>query len=322
MDYLIVLSLPALAILYDVLFGERPLLTHPVMAYGRIISMFDAHFTGGTSKWRSRAYGLLLLLSLVFAVVVPLVFLRVIGNLFSENLIVESMMFLLMLYLLKTSFSMSHMVHEARAVNNLVKERDLEGARKRASYIVSRDTGDLDYKEILSADLECVSESFVDGIFSPMFYFSFFGIYGCQLYRAVNTADSRIGYRNDRYVDFGFLSAKLDDMLNYIPSRTSILVILLAGLLMRLDVKRGWRTYRRYGKITQSPNAGQTMSIYSGLLGVRLEKRGHYIIGEEYEEPNFGHIEKGISLYVLSTIMTIVIATLIIMSSMLPITLI
>ncbi|HOP09188.1 MAG TPA: cobalamin biosynthesis protein [Candidatus Methanofastidiosa archaeon] len=318
MDEIVLFFIPALALLYDMLIGERPLYLHPVMAYGKVISLFDKHFGEGHSKNISRLYGLALLSVLGLLSALPVLALGLIFKNYGTDPIVYVLTMIMSIYLLKTSFSMRHMVHEAREVCRYVKDRDIDGARHRVSYIVSRNTENLGFEDILSADVECVSESFVDSIFSPMFYFLLFGLYGCQFYRAMNSADSRVGYMTERYRDFGLIPARFDDLLNFIPARLAVIVTLVSGMLLRQDVRGGWRTYRKYANATQSPNAGQTMATYSGLLRVRLHKPGHYDIGNEFESPRPQDVEKAIDIYVLSTFISIVLVILAFMTPLLP----
>jgi len=318
MDAIIVLSMPALAMFYDLFIGERPVSIHPVIYYGRYISFFDKRYREDASKWASRAYGILLLLSLAIASIVPLLILRFALEELEKNILAYLLISIMALYFLKTSFSLKHMVHEARAVNEYVRKEDLDGARGRVSYIVSRKTDELSFENIISANIECVSESFVDSIMSPIFYLSIFGLYGSQFYRAMNSADSRVGYKNERYKDFGLIPAKFDDILNFIPSRLSIPITLLSGWILGHDVKRGWKTYRKYSNCTESPNAGITMSLYSGLIGARLHKEGNYTIGEEFDHPRMEQVEDTVNIYVLSTFITIIIVTIIFMTSLMP----
>ncbi|MBN1785389.1 MAG: cobalamin biosynthesis protein [Candidatus Methanofastidiosa archaeon] len=295
------LLIPPLSLLYDLTIGERPLAIHPVMAYGRVITFYDKHLELGLGRFRLRAYGLALILSLAFVAVMPILALKGLGILMGDQVASLIISVPICVFILKASFSLNHMIKEARAVKGLVDGHDLEGARKKVSHIVSRDTSDLSFEEIISADVECISESIADSIVSPLFYFMCFGLYGCQIYRAVNSADSRVGYRTERYMDFGYVPAKLDDLLNFVPSRIAVILTLISGSILGHDARRGWRSYRKYGGVTESPNAGQTMSVYAGMLGIQLHKKGHYTIGDPTYALGVGHIEQAIRIYALST---------------------
>jgi len=322
MNNVIILAVPAMALFYDIIIGERPLFLHPVLLYGKVISFFDERIDHDNSKNYCRFCGLALIIVLGIISILPILLIKIISARIGNNTISLIMVILFSVYLLKTSFSMRHMVHEAREINRYVKTKDLDGARRKVSYIVSRDTDNLSFDEISSANLECVSESFVDGISSPLFYFSLFGLYGCQFYRAMNSADSRIGYLTGRYRHFGQIPARFDDVLNFLPARISVMIIFLSGAILRLDVKRGWKNYRKYANVTKSPNAGQTMSAYSGLLGVKLKKEGHYNIGEDFEYPGPDDVEKALKIYVLSTFISVFLVTIALMTTLMPIVMI
>ena len=162
-------------------------------------------------------------------------------------------------------------------------------ARYELRSLVSRDAAALDQSLASAAAIESVAENTTDSYIGPWLAFALLGLPGAFAFRAVNTLDSMIGYRG-RYEYLGKASARLDDAMNLIPARISAAMMLAAGALCRLPAGRGWRWALTGRRLTASPNAGWTIGAMSGLLGVALEKSGHYRIGEGLREPGPGHI--------------------------------
>lgn len=160
---------------------------------------------------------------------------------------------------------------ETRAVILALENGDLAEARRALSFIVGRDTGGLDRREILRAVHETIAESLSDGIVAPLLYFGLAGPAGMAAYKAVNTLDSMAGYRNAAYRDFGWAPARLDDLANLVPARlTALLIVAAAAMSPRLDARRAWRAVRRDARSQPSPNAGYPEAALAGALGVRL----------------------------------------------------
>ena len=166
--------------------------------------------------------------------------------------------------------------------------------------------------------VECIGESIVDGVVSPLFYAVLGGAYGCLGYRAINTADSRIGYRSERYLHFGMPAARLDDVLNYIPARLAVIETILAAVLLRMDVKRGVAIWRRDRGATSSPNAGHTMALYAGILGVRLTKEGHYALGDPKERLSPEHVDRARRLMNATSVLHAALCSIVIAAVPLP----
>ncbi|BBE42578.1 cobalamin biosynthesis protein [Conexivisphaera calida] len=168
--------------------------------------------------------------------------------------------------------------HVEDARRHLV-DGDLEGARSAAQGLVRRDLGRADAGHVSSAALESLFESLVDGITSPLFYYAFLGPLGALVQRLANTMDGAVGFRDERYSEIGWFSAKVDTALNYIPARLTALLEIAACALRRGDAARALKVYSRYRKATESVNAGHPLSAAAGCLGVRLEKEGSYSVG-------------------------------------------
>lgn len=166
-------------------------------------------------------------------------------------------------------------------------EKDIGRARKAVSMIVGRDTGGLDEAGVTRAAVETVAENASDGVVAPLFYIMLGGAtLGC-LYKAANTLDSMVGYRNERYIDFGRFAAKLDDVLNFIPSRLCALLMIGAARLCRMDAKNALRVWKRDRFKHASPNSAQTEAVMAGALRVRLAGNAYYF-GRLYEKPYIG----------------------------------
>ncbi|MBQ10718.1 MAG: cobalamin biosynthesis protein CobD [Planctomyces sp.] len=182
--------------------------------------------------------------------------------------------------ILKTTFSVKMLHHAATKVRDLLVSGDTAGFRAQMSWLVSRDASQMTPDQAAAATVESVSENIADSIIGPWLAFALFGLPGAVAYRAINTLDSMIGYHG-RYEYLGKASAKLDDLVNLIPSRLAGFLLVLASLVLPgQKASSAWRRmWRDHGK-TESPNAGWTMSGMAGALGVELEKTDHYRLGD------------------------------------------
>lgn len=176
---------------------------------------------------------------------------------------------------------------ESMKVYQKLKENDLEGARKELSYLVGRDTMELDEREVAKADVETIAENTADGVIAPMLYIALGGIPFGLTYKAINTLDSMVGYRNAEFKYIGFASAKLDDIFNYIPSRLAAGLMIAASAILRLDWKEALRIFKRDRYNHLSPNSAQTESVAAGALGIRLGGT-HTYFGKPVEKPTIG----------------------------------
>ena len=197
--------------------------------------------------------------------------------------------------LLKTTFAVRGLAQAAEATGRAMESERLEQARDSLRSLVSRDARALAPPLVAAAAVESVAENTTDSYIGPWLVFALFGLPGAFAYRALNTLDSMVGYRG-RYEYLGKASAKVDDLVNLIPARISAGLILLAGTVKGLSVKRGWSVMISAKRLTASPNAGWTIGAMSGLLGVVLEKPGHYRIGEGCREPDASDIGASVRL--------------------------
>jgi adenosylcobinamide-phosphate synthase len=180
--------------------------------------------------------------------------------------------------------------------------------------IVRRNTDDLDEQHILSATIECVSESTVDGITGPIFYYSLLGPGGAFAYRTINTLDSMVGYKDDYYKNIGWMSARLDTISNYIPARITAFLMVVSAKMLGADWKNSLQMLHRDHDKTFSPNAGYPMATMAGALRVRLEKIGHYALGDGQELATLEKCKTAISIMKLTMLLFCLVFSVPVMS--------
>ena len=176
---------------------------------------------------------------------------------------------------------------ESMKVYSQLKKGNIEGARKAVSMIVGRDTERLDEDGIIKAAVETVAENTSDGVIAPLIYIFIGGAPLGALYKAVNTMDSMLGYKNEKYLYFGKIPAKMDDVFNFIPARVTAMFMVCASFLAGLDGKNAWRIYLRDRRKHASPNAAQTESVCAGALRIRLAGDAVYF-GKVYKKEFIG----------------------------------
>ena len=179
------------------------------------------------------------------------------------------------------------LVQESTNVYKELKKPDLPGARKAVSRIVGRDTAELTAEGVTKAAVETVAENASDGVIAPLLYMLIGGVPLALTYKAINTMDSMLGYKNEKYLYFGRIPAKLDDAANYLPSRLAALLWVAAAAFTRNDAKGAWEIWRRDRRNHASPNSAQTESACAGALGVQLAGPAYYF-GEYYAKPTIG----------------------------------
>jgi len=213
---------------------------------------------------------------------------------------------------LTTMLSLRDLVRAARRVQAALRGGDLEGARTAVGRdLVSRPTARLGAGQVAAATIESVAENLTDSVLAPVAFYLAFGLPGAFAYRAVNTADSMIGYRHGTLEHFGKGAARLDDALNFIPARLAALAIVGAAALAGADVGRAWRTMLDHHARTASPNAGWTMAAMAGALGVQLEKPQHYILGQGLQ-PTVEDISTAVRIVVIAAVVAMVTMALLV----------
>lgn len=176
---------------------------------------------------------------------------------------------------------------ESENVRRELEKKDLPEARKAVSRIVGRDTQSLTEEGVTKAAVETVAENFSDGVAAPLFYMLLGGAPLAMVYKSINTMDSMVGYRNERYLYFGRAAAKLDDAANFLPSRLAALLWMAGAALAGFDGKNAWRIWRRDRHNHASPNSAQTEAACAGALGIRLAGPASYF-GKRYDKPYIG----------------------------------
>ena len=301
-DWYINAGVLLLALALDIALPELPNAIHPVVWMGKAISALERLAAGLGNT-------MLFLVGVFMAVSVPVLFggvvwlaaigLREIGDI--PYLIGCAI-------LLKTTFAVRGLGRAARDTQRSIESADISDARQSLRSLVSRDAAALSEPLVAAAAIESVSENTTDSFIAPWIAFALLGLPGAFAYRAVNTLDSMIGYRG-KYEYLGKASARIDDVLNLMPARIATGLLLLAGLVTAgCSARRGLRTALREHRITASPNAGWTIAAAAGLLGVALEKSGHYCIGSEYDEPVASDIGKAARLMYVVAALGVVVA--------------
>lgn len=303
----------------DMVFGELPAKIHPVVIMGSIINFFKNIFI----KIKNKVSGLLVVV-FVFAVISIILYLIYLISSFNVILL-----FVIFTILLSSTHSVKMLLQTAVDVKNDLNE-SIDKARKSVSYLVSRNTDELTESFIVSAVIESLTENITDSYIAPVFYFFIFAmiilinpINNClyylllipMIYRASNTMDAMLGYKTDELRDIGFVPAKLDDILNYIPARISGLFVVISAYLLNLDGKNSFKVMMRDARKCPSPNSGYTMAPTAGALNIQLIKKDTYILGDDNKVIIADDISKAVKLskltIILFTIIMIILFTLI-----------
>jgi adenosylcobinamide-phosphate synthase len=259
-----------LAWFLDLLIGDPAWLPHPVVGYGKMISFGEHRLNKGTHRKLKGALMAIVLISMVFAVAY-----------FGLSILPPSGRVGVDLILIFYCLAGTTLIREVRQVF-LALDRSLDEGRKQVARIVGRDTSELSAQEVRTAALETLAENLSDGVIAPLFWFAILGIPGMLAYKMVNTLDSMIGYKTDRYRDFGCWAAHIDDIANYIPARLTALLMIVAAGKPRLT-GFVWRNGRNHA----SPNSGYPEAALAGILNCRFGGP-HYYFGQLFDKPFIG----------------------------------
>lgn len=300
-----------LAVAIDVLFGEPPAPAHPVVWIGKLINFFKK----AAPKTHRKFYGMVMALCCVlFASLLGYAVLYVA----SLSRIPAALGLLLEAYFLKSTFAIRCLLSPAREIYKALKENRLEKVREMLPIYVSRDTSKLTKTQMSSAVVESVSENYVDGILSPLFYYVLFGNLGlvtAYAFKAISTLDSMVGYKTEPYRELGYFSAKADDVLNWIPARLSVLFIFIAAFILslfpekgRINPLNGIKTAFEDRDKSPSPNSGYPMASVAGALGVKLEKPNCYVLGASYPSAEVKDIKKVSQLIAIASGLSVAVA--------------
>lgn len=298
--------------LLDCLLGDPEKMPHPVVWMGRAISRLE--------KWLRRRFPQTpegeLRAGMVLAVVLPLGTLLISGGLCWIFWWIHPMLGLaLQAFWCWQALAMRCLAKESRNVYRCLKDQGLEAGRKAVSRIVGRDTAQLSEQGVIKAAVETVAENFSDGVIAPLLYMLIGGAPLALTYKAINTMDSMVGYKNEKYLYFGRAAAKLDDVANYVPSRIGALLWILASPLAGGNMKNAWKIWRRDRRNHASPNSAQTESACAGSLGIQLAGPASYF-GKMVDKPTIGDSEREVQredilrvnkMMILSSVVALVI---------------
>lgn len=261
----------------DLIFGDPSRLPHPIVWFGKAIAFFEHRLNKGSHR---KLKGALVAIGLISFVFVATSFL-----ISSFSFLIPHFSFLISALLIFFCLAGTTLIREVREVF-LAVDRSLEEGRKQVARIVGRDTTELSAQEVRTAALETLAENLSDGVIAPLFWFAILGVPGMLAYKMINTLDSMIGYKTERYRDFGCWAAHIDDVANYIPARLTALLMAIAsprkGLLRFI-----WRNGRRHA----SPNSGYPEAALAGILNCRFGGP-HYYFGQLFPKPYIGENER------------------------------
>lgn len=271
-----------IAYLLDLILGDPYWFPHPVRFIGKYITFIENKIYSLKNK---KVWGGVLAFIVILSTVVLSYYIAKISE-------------FLEIFFLYTTLATKSLGAEGIKVYKILKSGDLQKAQKELSYLVSRDTGEMDEIQVVRSTMETIAENSVDGIIAPMFYAflgSFILIDGVSMalplamgYKAVNTLDSMVGYKNDKYIDFGMVSAKVDDFFNFIPARLSGLIIIpIATFLLGMGIKKPLKIFFRDRKNHSSPNSGHPEAVFAGAIGVQFGGKTKYF-GKYFEKPTIG----------------------------------
>jgi adenosylcobinamide-phosphate synthase len=253
----------------DLIFGDPARLPHPIVWFGKAIAFFEHRLNKSSHRKLKGALTALFLIAATYAI----------------GLIINYQLSVINCLVVFFCLAGTTLIREVREVF-LAVDRSLEEGRKQVARIVGRDTSELSAQEIRTAALETLAENLSDGVIAPLFWFAVFGVPGMLTYKMINTLDSMIGYKTERYKDFGCWAAHIDDIANYIPARLTALLMAIAspkkGLLRFI-----WRNGRRHA----SPNSGYPEAALAGILNCRFGGP-HYYFGQLFPKPYIGENER------------------------------
>ena len=264
----------------DLLLGDPRWLPHPVKLIGRFAATLEAPLRRHIPNVRVAGIAA----AAIVLVLTGLIAFALVRCAAALHPVAGDVVSILLLY---TAFAARDLAQHAHAVHRALTSNDLPEARRRVGMIVGRDTARLDEREVVRATVESVAESLVDGVTAPLFFAVLGGPVAAMLYKAVNTLDSTFGHKDERYIQFGWASARLDDVANYLPARLTAPLVAVAAALFGHNPLHSLRIWLRDGRKHASPNAGLAEAAVAGALGVQLGGLNYYD-GEPSEQPRMG----------------------------------
>lgn len=268
----------------DLLFGDPHWLPHPICLIGNLIGFLEKNLRRIFAFSNAALFfggALMVILVLFLSYFIPYLILA------EASKISVWLAFALETLMFYQIFATKCLKDESMKVYEALKNHDINEARVKLSWIVGRDTKNLTEEEITRGAVETVAENTADGIVAPMFYMFIGGAPLAFLYKGINTMDSMVGYKNDKYLYFGRCAAKLDDLANLIPARITGIAMILAAYLLNLDAKQAWKTFWRDRYNHLSPNSAMTESVAAGALNIQLGG-GHFYFGKWVPKATIG----------------------------------
>ena len=269
--------------LLDLIFGDPAWLPHPVVGFGKLIAAGEKHWNKGEHRRRKGAWLAIVLVLGTFVLTFALLYAcRMLGETLGIGLSLKRIIEAILVFFCLAGTTL---IREVREVFRAV-DRSVEEGRERVARIVGRDTSDLSAQEIRTAALETLAENLNDGVIAPLFWLALLGVPGMMAYKMINTLDSMIGYRSERYVDFGRFAARMDDVAGWVPARlTAFLMLLVAGRLGKL----AW--VHQNGRKHLSPNSGHPEAALAAILDCRFGGPHNYF-GQEVWKPYIGENDR------------------------------
>ena len=295
----------------DIILGDPYWMPHPVRYIGKIIEKTEKIIRIFFSNVKNLKFAGVILGTIVISVTFLFYFFLL--EIFLKNtIILKKILEIIIIYQI---FATRCLGDEGYKIYKSLKDGKIDLSRKQISYLVSRDTENLDEENIVKATVETITENITDGIISPMFYLVIGGIPLAMAYKATNTLDSMVGYKNEKYIDLGWFSAKFDDLLNYIPARISGVFVIVSAFILGLDYKNSIKIMLRDCKNHSSPNSGYSESASAGALKIQLGGKASYFgvssmkptMGDYIEKPNSDHIIKAIKIMYMTSFLGLVV---------------
>jgi len=292
-----------LCFVLDLIFGDPEWFPHPVRMMGKLINILDNWLRGEQSnKLRERIKGAILVIFVIgicgcFAYLILEIAKRLNNYLW----------YFIWVYLGYTTLAIKDLHVKSKAILNELKNNDIKEARSELSKIVGRDTENIDEEKIITATVESIAEGTNDGIVAPLFYLALGGPLLAIIYKAINTLDSMLGYKNKKYINFGWASARLDDIANYIPARITGFLISISSAFATsslITIHCSLKTMLRDGTFHPSPNSGISEAAMAGALGVRLGGPSFYH-GKEVIKPYIGEGKNEVKLSCITSALNI-----------------
>jgi adenosylcobinamide-phosphate synthase len=257
----------------DLLFGDPSKLPHPIVWFGKAIAFFEHRLNKGNHRKLKGAFTALFLIATTYAI----------------GVIINCQLSIINFIIIFFCLAGTTLIREVREVF-LAVDRSLEEGRKQVARIVGRDTSELSAQEVRTAALETLAENLSDGVIAPLFWLAVLGVPGMLAYKMVNTLDSMIGYKTERYKDFGCWAAHIDDIANYIPARLTALLMAMPHAILNFKFSI-FNFVRKNGRRHASPNSGYPEAALAGILDCHFGGP-HYYFGELFDKPFIGENER------------------------------